>query len=127
MFDLKEPSHTRYNILTGDWILVSPHHTKRPWQDKVESLPVDKRPSYDPSCYLCAGNRRADRAINPNYTSPFAFTNDYAFLLPDTLAGIHQAPVNNGEYPGWHLHFFPPLLRSPAVKKCIVGCEMLAN
>ena len=38
MFDLKEHPHTRYNLLTGEWILVSPHRTKRPWQGKVESL-----------------------------------------------------------------------------------------
>ncbi|HCO84723.1 MAG TPA: galactose-1-phosphate uridylyltransferase, partial [Arenibacter sp.] len=26
--------HRRLNILTGEWILVSPHRTKRPWQGK---------------------------------------------------------------------------------------------
>lgn len=87
MFKLKEHSHTRYNILTGEWILVSPHRTKRPWQGKVESLPADNRPSYDPACYLCAGNKRADGTINPNYSDPFVFTNDYSSLLPDTPEG----------------------------------------
>jgi UDPglucose--hexose-1-phosphate uridylyltransferase len=44
-------------------------------------------------------------------------------------AGIHQSPVNNGEYPEWHwhMHFYPPLLRSATVKKFMVGYEMLAN
>ncbi len=87
MFDLKEHSHTRYNILTGEWIMVSPHRTKRPWQGKVESLPADNRPAYDPACYLCPGNTRADGSVNPTYTDSFVFTNDFAALLADTPAG----------------------------------------
>jgi UDPglucose--hexose-1-phosphate uridylyltransferase len=44
-------------------------------------------------------------------------------------AGMHQAPVNNGEqdFWHWHMHFYPPLLRSATVKKFMVGYEMLAN
>src|ERR1700716_3348880 len=44
-------------------------------------------------------------------------------------AGMHQAPVNNGDYPEWHwhMHFYPPLLRSATVKKFLVGYEMLAE
>ncbi|HSC52010.1 MAG TPA: UDP-glucose--hexose-1-phosphate uridylyltransferase [Phnomibacter sp.] len=87
MFDLKEHSHTRYNILTGDWILVSPHRTKRPWQGKVEDLPADDRPVYDAGCYLCPGNQRADGSINPVYQHSFVFTNDFASLLPNTPEG----------------------------------------
>lgn len=87
MFDLKEHSHTRYNLLTGDWILVSPHRTKRPWQGKVETLPSDDRPVYDHNCYLCPGNKRADGSINPLYTDSFVFTNDFSSLLKDTPDG----------------------------------------
>jgi UDPglucose--hexose-1-phosphate uridylyltransferase len=86
-FNVKEHPHTRLNILTGDWILVSPHRTKRPWQGKVETLPPDNRPSYDPACYLCPGNKRADGSVNPDYTNPFVFTNDYSALLADTPDG----------------------------------------
>ncbi|WP_443938541.1 UDP-glucose--hexose-1-phosphate uridylyltransferase [Pedobacter sp. MW01-1-1] len=44
-------------------------------------------------------------------------------------AGMHQAPVNSGDFLGWHwhMHFYPPLLRSATVKKFMVGYEMLAN
>ncbi len=44
-------------------------------------------------------------------------------------AGMHQAPVNNGDQSSWHwhMHFYPPLLRSATVKKFMVGYEMLAN
>jgi UDPglucose--hexose-1-phosphate uridylyltransferase len=87
MFDLKEHSHTRLNILTGDWILVSPHRMKRPWQGKVEDLPNDERPAYDPKCYLCPGNKRADGANNPDYSEPFSFVNDFSALLENTPAG----------------------------------------
>lgn len=44
-------------------------------------------------------------------------------------AGMHQSPVNDGDYKEWHwhMHFYPPLLRSATVKKFMVGYEMLAN
>lgn len=82
--------HRRLNILTGEWILVSPHRTKRPWQGKEETIPVEERPSYDPACYLCPGNRRADGNHNPGYTTPFVFTNDFSALLPGTPAGNYD-------------------------------------
>ncbi|MBY0480002.1 MAG: UDP-glucose--hexose-1-phosphate uridylyltransferase [Chitinophagaceae bacterium] len=93
MFDLKEHSHTRLNILTGDWILVSPHRMKRPWQGKVEDLPVDNRPSYDPACYLCPGNKRSDGTENLEYTDVYSFTNDFSSLLADTPKSI----LNQGD------------------------------
>ncbi len=76
--------HRRYNALTGEWILVSPHRTLRPWQGAVERVERETRPAYDPDCYLCPGNRRAGGAVNPAYTDTFVFTNDFAALLPDT-------------------------------------------
>lgn len=90
MFDFKEHSHTRLNILTGDWILVSPHRMKRPWQGKVEELPADDRPVYDPKCYLCPGNKRSDGTVNPVYENAYVFTNDFSALLADTPAGDHN-------------------------------------
>lgn len=90
MFDLKEHSHTRKNILTGDWILVSPHRMKRPWQGKVEDLPADDRPQYDAGCYLCPGNKRSDGTINPVYENAYVFTNDFSALLADTPDGEYN-------------------------------------
>lgn len=86
-FNLKEHSHTRLNILTGDWILVSPHRMKRPWQGKVEELPKNNRPEYDPKCYLCPGNKRSDGSANPDYKDSFVFTNDFSALLQDSPTG----------------------------------------
>jgi len=86
-FELDSNPHTRLNILTGERILVSPHRTKRPWQGKVEDITPDNRPEYDPKCYLCPGNGRADGDSNPQYTESFVFNNDFAALLEDTPAG----------------------------------------
>ena len=85
--------HRRYNPLTDEWILVSPHRTKRPWRGQIEKLPPEDKPSYDPECYLCPGNERAGGARNPNYNSTFVFTNDFRALLPDTPssgANLHR-------------------------------------
>jgi UDPglucose--hexose-1-phosphate uridylyltransferase len=75
--------HRRFNALTGDWILVSPHRTKRPWQGKQETTPPNNRPQHDPKCYLCAGNDRAGGLKNPDYTSTYVFDNDFAAILPE--------------------------------------------
>ncbi|WP_369048702.1 UDP-glucose--hexose-1-phosphate uridylyltransferase [Tenacibaculum sp. UWU-22] len=80
MENLQEYSHKRFNMLTGEWVLVSPHRAKRPWQGQEEVLNTEKRPSYDEHCYLCAGNKRINGEVNPNYTDVFVFTNDFAAL-----------------------------------------------
>lgn len=79
--------HRRYNPLTREWVLVSPHRTRRPWQGQVERLPHLDAPAYDPGCYLCPGNARAGGARNPAYDETCVFDNDFAALLPDTPHG----------------------------------------
>ena len=90
MFDFNEHTHKRLNLLTGEWILVSPHRTKRPWNGKTEDAAADKMPEYDPNCYLCPGNTRAGGVANPKYEDTFLFVNDYSALIP----GIPKGDIN---------------------------------
>ncbi|MEN8222708.1 MAG: UDP-glucose--hexose-1-phosphate uridylyltransferase [Acidobacteriota bacterium] len=77
---LKDHSHKRFNILTREWVLVSPNRTDRPWQGQKENNSGSPQESYDPDCYLCPGNKRIHGVVNPNYTSTFVFENDFAAL-----------------------------------------------
>ena len=99
---LAENPHRRRNALTGEWVLVSPHRTKRPWQGQVDRPAQDVLPSYDPGCYLCPRNERAGGARNPGYQTTYVFDNDFPALLggiPDGAAderGLLQARSEPG-------------------------------
>ena len=85
--------HRRKNILTGEWVLVSPQRTKRPWQGEVSSVDEIPRSKHDPDCYLCPGNKRANGEVNPNYKNTFVFTNDFSSLLEKIP--IHSENLKN--------------------------------
>jgi len=84
MFDWSIDPHRRFNPLTREWVLVSPHRTQRPWQGQIEEAAAATQPEYDAECYLCPGNPRAGGVRNPAYSSTFVFDNDFAALKPAT-------------------------------------------
>ena len=88
MIDYSSTPHRRFNILTGEWVLVSPHRTKRPWQGSTSKPQQISQMTYDENCYLCPGNVRAGGIKNPDYSSTFSFVNDFG--------AIHQG-VDDGE------------------------------
>jgi UDPglucose--hexose-1-phosphate uridylyltransferase len=81
--DLRTTPHRRWNPLLREWVLVSPHRTQRPWQGKVDKTAPVPTVEYDPECYLCPGNVRAEGLRNPAYTEIFVFDNDYPAMLPN--------------------------------------------
>ena len=111
--------HRRYNPLTREWILVSPHRARRPWQGQVEKAPPENLPQYDPACYLCPGNERAGGLKNPPYTGTFVFDNDFAALLPEAPDAQFS-----GQPPRTHLDLTPDTLfkAEPETGICRVVC-----
>ncbi len=88
-FKVADYPHRRLNPMTGDWVLVSPHRSERPWQGQAEALPIDRPPTFDPTCYLCPGNIRVNGKRNPEYASVYVFSNDFAALrdaVPDDFS-----------------------------------------
>ena len=81
--------HRRYNPLNNQWTVVSPHRTKRPWQGQTEAAPTSQQQSFDPTCYMCPSNTRANGKKNPDYRGVYIFDNDFPALLTEEHTDIH--------------------------------------
>jgi UDPglucose--hexose-1-phosphate uridylyltransferase len=93
--------HRRFNALLDEWVLVSAGRTQRPWLGRRERPPSSAAPAYDPTCYLCPGNVRANGEVNPDYPETFVFTNDFAALRPDVEpGGFHDGLLHAEVEPG---------------------------
>lgn len=103
--------HRRFNPLTGRWVLVSPHRTQRPWQGQIEAPERQVLPDHDPDCFLCPRNTRANGAVNPDYSGPWVFQNDFAALIP--TSGPIEEPGADGD---------PLLMAEPVAGECRVMC-----
>jgi UDPglucose--hexose-1-phosphate uridylyltransferase len=92
-------THRRYNVLTREWVLVSPHRTDRPWQGERVEVAVPNLPRYDPQCYLCPGNVRANGERNPAYEGTHVFDNDFPALsgANDSAARFAAAQGDSGD------------------------------
>lgn len=102
MIDFTNDPHRRHNPLTDEWVLCSPHRTKRPWQGAQEKPAAEAKPAYDPSCYLCPGNVRTSGERNPEYAHTYVFPNDFPALLTDSPtdaagSGLLRAKGARGE------------------------------
>ncbi len=111
--------HRRFNPLTREWVLVSPHRAKRPWQGQVEKTPPENLPHYDPTCYLCPGNERAGGVFNPPYTGTFVFDNDFPALLSSNQ---QSATVQNTVVSGRRSTVADLFSAEPVSGNCRVVC-----
>src|SRR3954471_22411869 len=97
MLEALQTPHRRLNLLTNEWVLVSPQRTARPWQGQVETVSRNVGVDYDPKCYLCPGNERARGVRNPQYKTTFVFDNDFPALLPAASSAHLQSAIFHAE------------------------------
>lgn len=100
MSDPKQVPHRRRNPLNGEWVLVSPQRSERPWLGLTERAEGETLPAHDPACHLCPRSTRASGTVNPDYRGVWVFDNDFPALaagVPDLPAGDEIDPLFQAE------------------------------
>jgi UDPglucose--hexose-1-phosphate uridylyltransferase len=80
---MDEQPHLRFNPLKDEWVVVSPHRTKRPWKGQVEKPQETMIPRRDLNNPLVPSAVRASGAKNPEYSGVYVFNNDFPALLEE--------------------------------------------
>lgn len=109
---------------------------KRPRRALVDFTPAEQAALAD---VLAEVTRRYDNLFETSFpyskpcpTCPYpSFSHRQSLTIPIPGMGIHQAPLTGTpeeiEASHFHVHFYPPLLRSATVRKFLVGYEMMAE
>ncbi len=86
-------SERRLNLLTGEWILVSPERMARPWHGAQSTEPAPAPLHHDPLCNLCPRTQRMMGSQNPDYQSTYVFDNDFPAVSSGPLARLAEDPL----------------------------------
>jgi UDPglucose--hexose-1-phosphate uridylyltransferase len=81
--NLADFPHKRFNPLTDEWNIVSPHRIKRPWYNNPSNVINYPSNAYEPKCFLCPGNQKSTITKTPNYQYTYVCDNDFPSLLYD--------------------------------------------
>ncbi len=120
-WQLEEKQQTRVIINNEHFIVVVPFWASWPY----ETLVISKQHRQNIAQFT--EDEKLDLAKTLQELT-IKYDNIFKTSFPYS-AGMHQAPVNGEKHEEWHwhMHFYPPLLRSASVKKFMVGYEMLAT
>ena len=81
----------RWHPLREEWVVYSAHRNSRPWQG-AGLIKGSIAPAYDPTCYLCPGNKRISGNSNPAYQDVFIFENDHP------VVGVNAPDVQSPDF-----------------------------
>ncbi len=117
----REAGGPRVVIETPDWLVIVPWWAVWPFETLL--MP---RFSVQRIEHLNAAQRDGLADVLRELTA--RYDNLFGCPFPYSM-GWHGAPYLPGDHSHWilHAHFYPPLLRSAAVRKFMVGYEMLAE